>query len=162
MAPWGPGIDDIEDQVVDGGEDVVHAVRSGLTAPPAITRLAHKEHAQLRHDPDNDGGERARDNQSRNTAEGGFGHSVEGGILVVLSVELDRLQGAYIAVTKEKMVTPIRPWTRIRRKGSCSTRGAASADEAGRKRSPSKARAMCVKTTSDEARPLRPCGNRGG
>ncbi len=93
----GPGIDDIEDQVVDGGEDVVHAVRSGLTAPPAITRLAHKEHAQLRHDPDNDGGERARDNQSRNTAEGGFGHSVEGGILVVLSVELDRLQGAYIA-----------------------------------------------------------------
>lgn len=91
-----PGIDDVEDQVVDGREDVAHAVRRGLTAPPTITRLAYQEHSQLCHNPDNDGSERAGDNQSRNTAESGLGDGVEGGILVVLAVELDGLESAHI------------------------------------------------------------------
>lgn len=41
----GPGIDDIEDQVVDGGENVAHSVGSGLTAPPTVAGLAHEKHA---------------------------------------------------------------------------------------------------------------------
>lgn len=49
-----PGVDDIEDEVVDGGENVAHAVGSGLTAPPTVAGLADEKHSQLRHYPDDD------------------------------------------------------------------------------------------------------------
>lgn len=48
-----PGIDDIKNEVVDGGENVAHPVGSGLTAPPTVAGLAHEKHSQLRHYPDN-------------------------------------------------------------------------------------------------------------
>ncbi|KAK5625100.1 hypothetical protein RRF57_000816 [Xylaria bambusicola] len=91
-----PSIDDIEDQMVDGGENVAHAVWSGLTAPPAVTRLSHQEHSKLRHNPDDNSSERAWNNQTRDTAERRFGNCVESSILVVLTVELDRLESAYV------------------------------------------------------------------
>jgi hypothetical protein len=54
------------------------------------------------------------------------------------------------------METPIRPWTRIRRIGHWRSRGDVCSAEVGLKRSSSKARARCVKTTRRDAMPRRP------
>lgn len=60
-------------------------------------------------------------------------------------------------VTKENIVTPIRPWNKIRIIGYWRIRGGSPSAEVGLKRSSSNARAMWVKTTRMEAQPLRPC-----
>lgn len=59
-------------------------------------------------------------------------------------------------VTREKIVTPTRPWTRIRTIGYWRNRGGAPSCDVGLKSSSSNARAIWVKTTSREAKPRRP------
>lgn len=59
-------------------------------------------------------------------------------------------------VTSENIDTPIRPCTSIRTIGYWRNRGAACSRDVGLKRSSSKARARCVKTTRRDAMPRRP------
>lgn len=59
-------------------------------------------------------------------------------------------------VTSENIDTPIRPCTSIRTIGYWRNRGAACSWDVGLKRSSSKARARCVKTTRRDAIPRRP------
>ena len=59
-------------------------------------------------------------------------------------------------VTREKIVTPMRPWGRMRKMGSWRRRGRSPSPELGRKRSGSKARAIWVATTRRDAIPRRP------
>jgi hypothetical protein len=63
-------------------------------------------------------------------------------------------------VTREKMDTPMRPCKNTRTKGNCKSRGKPSSEDAGRKRSVSKARTRCVMTTSKDANPRSPYGEK--
>lgn len=92
-----PGGDTVVDKALERFAQVRHLIRGRKTGPPTVASLGHQEQAELGHNPDDGSCDTCRDDQTGEATQGGFRHGAECQRLVVLSAQLDRLQGANIS-----------------------------------------------------------------